>query len=165
MRAERTTKLGREDSSVPTKTESVPTPADLTEQPPGRRKRVLLAAPVIALLAGLAFFLLQPGGGDAPEDATPDPGAIVQLEPITVNLAGGHFLKVGMALQPTADAGTEVDGAKALDLAIGLFSGRTLGELASREGREKAKTALVRDVSQAYDGKVYDVYFTTFVMQ
>ncbi len=119
---------------------------------------------VVLLAAAAFFFVLKPGSSQAQEKPKPVPGAVVQLEPITVNLAGGHFLKVGLALQPTAAAG-EVTGAQALDLAIELFSGRTIADLSSREGREKSKALLVREVARAYEDKVYDVYFTTFVMQ
>jgi flagellar FliL protein len=163
MRTERTT-TRREDMKVPRTTDS-DSPVDAGPGAgPARRRRALLVAPVIVLLAGLAFTFLKPSpaAGAAPE---PSPGPIVQLEPVTMNLSGGHFLKLGLALQPTAEAGEEVSGAKALDLAITLFSGRSLEELSSRAGREKAKATLVQNVTKAYEGKVYDVYFTTFVMQ
>jgi len=53
----------------------------------------------------------------------------------------------------------------ALDAAIALFSGRTIEELAKREGREKAKRDLAKEVSELYEKKVYEIYFTDFVMQ
>ena len=64
-----------------------------------------------------------------------------------------------------SDAGEEVSGAKALDAAIELFSGRSIDDLAKRDGREKAKKALVSEVSELYGHKVFDIYFTDFVMQ
>ncbi|HYJ76075.1 MAG TPA: flagellar basal body-associated FliL family protein, partial [Kineosporiaceae bacterium] len=67
--------------------------------------------------------------------------------------------------QASADAGEDVSGAKALDAAIELFSGRTVDSLAGRDGREKAKAALVKEISERYEHKVYDIYFTDFVMQ
>src|SRR3712207_9079360 len=90
---------------------------------------------------------------------------LFRSDPITINLAGGHFLKLGLSLQATADAGEELSGAKALDAAIDLFSGRTIEDLAKRDGREKAKKALVHAVAELYENKVYDIYFTDFVMQ
>jgi flagellar protein FliL len=95
----------------------------------------------------------------------PIPGAVVKLDEITINLAGGHFLKLGLSLQATANAGEDVSGAKALDAAIDLFSNKTIKDLATREGRESAKAALVKRVSELYEGKVYDLYFTDYVMQ
>jgi flagellar FliL protein len=135
----------------------------------GRRKLVVVVAAVavLALAGGVWFFVLAPKGAKGKPQAAPKPvpGAVVKLEPITVNLAGGHFLKLGLSLQATADAGEEVAGAKALDAAIEHFSGRTVAELASKAGRDKAKLELVKTVSELYEKKVYDIYFTDFVMQ
>jgi flagellar FliL protein len=166
QRAERTT-TNRKDPSMATKTDADPR-ADAAEAAPakGGKKKILMAAPVVVLLAGLAFFFLKPKEAAAVEEKPkPVAGPVVELEPITVNLSGAHYLKLGLALQPTAAAGEEVAGAKALDLAIGLFSGRTIAELSGKEGREKAKAQLVKEVAEAYEDEVYDVYFTTFVMQ
>lgn len=117
----------------------------------GKKKLIIIIVPIVLLLAGAGwFFFLKPKDSGVPE-ALPEPthGAVVQLDPITINLAGGHFLKFGMALQPTATA-HEVDGAKALDLAIGEFSQKTIDELSSAEGRNKAKEALVARIKLSY---------------
>lgn len=92
-------------------------------------------------------------------------GVVVELNPITINLADGHFLKLGIALQADVKAGEEVTGAKALDLAIAQLSGKTVTELSTKDGREKAKEHLVEAVTEAYEKEVYDVYFTEFVYQ
>jgi flagellar FliL protein len=132
----------------------------------GKLKLIIAAVVVLALLGGGVYqFVLAPKGAKAAAPPKPTPGAVVKLDPITLNLAGGHFLKLGLSLQATADAGEDVPGAKALDAAIEQLSGRTVAELASRSGRDKAKASLVQTVSELYEGKVYDVYFTDFVMQ
>jgi flagellar FliL protein len=137
----------------------------------GGKKRLILILAVVGAVAGAAFFFLKPGGGDAAAAGTPSPspsfaaGPVVTLDPITINLAGGHFLKLGMALQTTAGAGEEVAGAKALDAAIELFSNKPLDELADAKGREHAKEELVEEITHLYHGGVYDIYFTEFVMQ
>jgi flagellar basal body-associated protein FliL len=74
---------------------------------------------------------------------------VVKLDSITINLAGAHFLKLGIALQPTA-AATELDGSKALDLAISEFSQMTIDELSTAEGRDKAKDELVARIKLTY---------------
>jgi flagellar FliL protein len=132
----------------------------------GKKKLLVLGVAVVALLAAAYVLVLAPNGsGKAAAPPKPTPGAVVKLEPITVNLAGGHFLKLGLSLQASVDAGEEVSGAKALDAAIEQFSGKTVQDLASRSGRDKEKHALVDAVSELYEGKVYDLYFTDFVMQ
>jgi flagellar FliL protein len=130
----------------------------------GRKKMIIIA--VVAVVAAAAVYLLVLKPKDAAAGPPkPTPGAVVKLDPITVNLAAGHFLKLGLSLQASADAGEDVSGAKALDAAIELFSGRTVESLAKSDGREKAKAALIKEVADRYENKVYDIYFTDFVMQ
>src|ERR671926_954229 len=83
----------------------------------GKKKLLLVLAVLLLGGAGAAYFFLFAGSG---EPAPPEPGEVVSLEPVAVNLAGGGYLKIGVALQLTADVGEEApDGAKALDLVIG----------------------------------------------
>jgi len=117
----------------------------------GRKKLIIIVVPVVLLLAVVGWwFFLKPDKSGAPEPLPePVPGAVVQLDPITINLAGAHFLKFGMALQPTA-AAKEVDGSKALDLAIGEFSQMTIAELSTTEGRIGAKEELIARIKLTY---------------
>jgi flagellar FliL protein len=137
-----------------------PAPEEAGDPPRRSRKRVLVALALVAALAGAGWwFLLKPA---AP--AEPKPGEVVRLEPIQVNLAGGHYLKIGIALQLTADA-HGADGSKALDATIGLFSGRAMGQLTEPETREKLKHQLLEELDHRYHGEVMDVFFTDFVTQ
>jgi len=131
----------------------------------GGRKKMMMLALVAVVAAAVYMLVLKPKDAAAAAPPKPKPGAVVELDPITINLAAGHFLKVGLSLQASADAGEAVPGAKALDAAIALFSGRTVESLAKSEGREKAKAALIKAISERYENKVYDIYFTDFVMQ
>lgn len=119
----------------------------------GKKKLIIIALPVVVLvLAAAWFFVLKPkddASGAAVELPEPTAGVVVPLEPITVNLAGGHFLKVGIALQPTADV-AEVDGSKALNKLIDVFSNKTVSELSSAEGKEAAKKELIARIKLAY---------------
>jgi flagellar FliL protein len=152
-----------------TKTGDAETKTGQAEGTKGRKKLLLIAGPVVLLIiAAVGYFLFLKPSGSEPEKVEHTPGAIVTLDPITINLAGGHFLKLGMALQTDAKASSgheEVGGAQALDLAIELFSGKTVTELSAKEGREKAKESLVEHVTERYENEVYDVYFTEFVYQ
>lgn len=128
---------------------------------PGRksRKKLLVIAAVVALVVGGGAYFLLGSSGEAP----PEEGEVLALDAITVNLADGHFLKVKIALQATADA-EEVDGSKALDLAVDQFSNLAVAEL-SNEGRSQHKADLKKKVVEVYEGDVMDIYFTDFVMQ
>jgi flagellar FliL protein len=116
----------------------------------GGKKKIIMILPVLLLLGGGGWFFFLRGGDEAPKGPPPPvPGEVVTLEPISINLAGGHFLKLGIALQGEASA-PEIDGSKALDLAISQFSGRSMDELATPTGREKAKAAYLKAVKYAY---------------
>lgn len=109
-------------------------------------------------------------------------GPVVTLDAITLNLADGHLLKVGIAFQleapdPKAAAPAEGEGAaaadttdstkgyaRALDIAIDELGKHTMEELAG-EGKAKAKEELVKRLEKAYHGEIEDVYFHQFVMQ
>jgi flagellar FliL protein len=141
---------------------------DLTVEEPvaveekGRGKKPLLVLLVVVLvLAGAAWwFMIRPAGADE----APKPGEVLQLEPIQVNLAGGHYLKIGIALQAVEGA-EEVEGSKALDATIDLFSGTSMADLADRRKRHHFKEQLVEELDERYEGEVMGVYFTDFVTQ
>lgn len=152
-------------------------PLGTDEEAPARvsRKKKIIGAAVmlVALLgAGGGGFVMFTGGGgeEAAEaaEAEPVPGAVVPLEPITINLADGRYLQVGIALQEAVVEGghdTETDGSQALDILIHHLSGKPMSELASTEQRDAVKAELVEEITHAYHDHVYDIYFTSFVMQ
>lgn len=141
----------------------------------GKLKLILMLLPTVLLAVALAYFMfLKPSGTDAAaaEEAaaaeatsTYVPGVVVPLDAITINLAGGHFLKLGMTLQASAEVAEAPSGAKALDAAIELYSGMAIEEISTAKGRDKTKKELVEKVTELYEKEIYDVYFTTFVYQ
>jgi flagellar basal body-associated protein FliL len=119
-------------------------------------------------LSNLAFVAAtrpaQGGGGGAAVPST------LELDSVTVNLADGHYLKLGLALQLkegiTAEAAEKEGlGAKALDMALSVLSAKEMPELIAAEDRTAIKTQLGFDTCVAYHGDVTTVYFTEFVMQ
>ena len=170
-------------------------PADGTEQsnPPAKSSSNNLI-PALVVAAGLVGggFLFGGGGdgGEAAEAAIKPAktehaqaaevathGPVQNLEPITLNLADGHFLKIGLALQLAEVEGAahgeaeELPAAKALDIAITELGSYTMDELATPKGRELVKKKLSEQVGKAYTDPethaplVTKVYFTEFVMQ
>lgn len=145
----------------------------------------LLPSLVVAIGLVSAAFVMRGGDSSAAsmpagETATtttapPEPGATVALDPITLNLADGHLLKVGVALLLSADSHLGYDDhgkpveprgafAAALDLLIADLGGRTYDQLVTPEGRDKAKQELRHQLQETYEGEVIDLYFTDFVM-
>ena len=133
-----------------------------TEEPAKKSKKLLLvvAVAVLAAAAGAWWFMIRP----ASAEAAPQPGVVVPLDSVQVNLAGGHYLKIGVALQ-AVEGVEEVDGSKALDATIELFTGTSMDDLANPRQREKLKTELEHQLDELYDGEVMGVYFTDFVTQ
>ncbi len=129
--------------------------------PPKSRVRTLgIAVLLLAVAAGAGWwFFLKPAG-----DTEPKPGETVTLEAIQVNLAGGHYLRLGIALE-LVEGAHEVDGSKALDSAIAVFSGLPVGEVNKPAVRETLREQLVERLHDRYHGDVLGVYFTEFVTQ
>jgi flagellar FliL protein len=117
-----------------------------------------------------AFFVLT---GDSAEAKAKEPvkGAVVTMDnALTINLADGHYLKLGFALQATEEAGEEeIDLSEAIDLAIDEYTGMEVGELETEKGREAAKQELLEKIEKVYNVEdkhiIMDIYFTQFVTQ
>lgn len=138
------------------------TTEDGEETPKKSKKKLLImvVAPVLVIaLAGYWFFLKPSGGKEEPK-----PGEVVTLEPLQVNLAQGHYLRVGVALQ-LVEGATEVDGSKALDATIELFSGHSVNDVSEVKERKELKGELEKELDHLYEGQVMGVYFTEFVTQ
>jgi len=148
--------------SAPTKTRDKPETEEVAAKGGKKKLLVIVAVVVLALGAGAYFFLFS-GSGEA--KAAPTPGAVVALDPVAVNLAGGGYLKVGIALQLTADAGgTKPDGSKAIDLVISSFSQAQPADVVG--AREALKAALQKKIIAAYgDDVVMGIYYTDYVTQ
>lgn len=129
----------------------------------GKRKKLLLIVAGVLVVALAAYwFVLKPS---ASADEGPQPGAILPLESTQINLASGHYLKVGIALQLVEGAPEEVDGSKALDATIELFSGRTVEDVGNASKRKELKEELETTLEKAYEEEVMGIYFTEFVTQ
>ncbi len=157
--------------STKTKAKEKDAPAEGEEAPAKGRKKLLLLAALLLVVAGAAaYFFLFTGEAEAEE---PVHGGYTALEPITVNLAGGGYLKIGITLEYTADAaagghgGGGVDGSKALDIVISTYSQAQPADVTG--AREALKESLEQQIVEAYtehDVKmVMDVYLTEYVTQ
>jgi flagellar FliL protein len=134
-----------------------------TEAKGGKKKLLVIVAVLLVAVGAGAYFFLFSGSGDA-KAAAPEKGAVVALDPIAVNLAGGGYLKIGVALQLTADAGEEKpDGSEALDLVISTYSQAQPADV--KDKRDALKAHLEKEIEEAYDGDVMGIYLTQYVTQ
>jgi flagellar protein FliL len=125
----------------------------------GKKKLIIIVVAVLVIAGAGYWFFLKPSGPTPP----PEPGEILALDSTQINLADNHYLRLGLALQLTADA-HEADGSMALDAAIHLFSNKPL-EAVEGHHRNKLKDKLEKELEHLYHGDVMDVYFTEFVTQ
>jgi flagellar protein FliL len=147
---------------------------DAAEAPKKKSKKLLIIviAAVVLLGGGAgAFFFLKGGSKAEAAPKTPTKGVVVTMDnALTINLAGGHYLKLAFTMQLTADAGAEtIDNSEAIDLAIQHFNGMNIGDLSTDKGLEKNKEELLTSIEKAYQEDktqiVMDLYFTQFVTQ
>lgn len=132
------------------------------------KKLLLILLVGVLVLAGAAYWIfLRPASGAPKPHATPTPvaGQVLTVEPISINLADGHYLRLGMGLQLTKATKEAPNPSRALDLAITQFSGHTVAEVSDPATRDKMKAELLTSLEKAYEGEVMDVYLTNFVTQ
>lgn len=131
---------------------------------PKKSKLKLVIALVLVLAVGgggVWFFVLR--GPSTPK--APEKGAVMAVDPININLADGHYLKLGFALQLRKGAKADLDPSQALAIAIDQLSGQPMDKLARTPDRRKAVDTLKQAIEKAYGEDVIDLYPTTLVMQ
>ena len=159
------------------KPKTVDTDESTEEGKGGGKKKLLLILLVVLLAAGgAAYFFLFSGSGEA--EAAEEPvssGTFLTLEPVAVNLAGGGYLKIGVALELTeagaasggGHGGGGIDGSKAIDLIISTFSQAKPADVTG--AREALKEALEEKIIEAYTAEeqplVMAIYYTEYVTQ
>ncbi|MBO9523555.1 MAG: flagellar basal body-associated FliL family protein [Nocardioidaceae bacterium] len=137
---------------------AMPPATEQAAPPKSRKKLVVIVVAVLALGAGGWWFMKPAPAGP------PKPGEVVKLEPVQINLAAEHYLRIGIALQLVQGA-TEADGSKALDATIGVFSGLPMAEVNDPKHRVALKKELEKQLSELYEKDVMGVYFTEYVTQ
>jgi len=142
-------------------------PAPEPEAPAPRRPRGLLLVVLLvvaAAAAGAAAYFLLLAPAEAGPEPEPEPGITVAVEPRNINLADGHYLRMGFAVQLAAGA-EEIPVAPATDVAIALYSGRDVAEVTDPERRAELQAELTERLVGVYGEEVLAVYLTDYVTQ
>jgi flagellar FliL protein len=145
----------------------------------GSMRLVIIAVVLMAVLAaGVYFFFLKPKPAP-PADCTPETVGkasncmigdtpLALSDTVQVNLAGAHYLRIGLALQVNKSVSdpTTISPAPAWDAAIDLFTGLPMDDVNTAKTREALKARLAQELMQIYpDNEVLGVLFTQFVTQ
>jgi len=128
-----------------------------------KKKIIILAVVVLVLGAVVKFTVLAPSapaGG-----AKPVPGPVVEMTDMTLNLAGGHYLRIKLALQTVEGTPAELDTSEAAQAVIDQFSDHPVAELTGEAARLKAKTELLGKLQKIYPKQIMDVIYTEFFTQ
>lgn len=138
----------------------------------GKKKLVIAAVALVVLGAGAKATVLAPSADAGAEAAEAEAkgGELVQVEPMSVNLADGRYLQVGVAVElaegvPAKEFEKKGQAAKMRDLVIATAAPRTVAELTTPEGRDAFKEQLRAGAEELYHEEFHDVYLTDLVMQ
>jgi flagellar FliL protein len=127
-------------------------------------KKKIIILVVVLVVAGVGYKFFAPKKAVKP--GPPVPGVVVPIDAVTLNLQGGHFLKIALGLQEVKKPkDATLDTSKAADIMIGEFSNKTMASLATDAGRNAAKADLLKQLEVAYPGDLMGVYYTQFVAQ
>lgn len=128
-----------------------------------KSKKFVIVLALVLALGGGAYMFLKPAGKPAP----PTGGDVVAMDATTLNLAGGHYLKIAVAIQLVKGkaTGDSFNTSHAAELVIDEFSNRTVTALGSNAARKKLTGELLTAIQKAYPGEVFQVFLTQFVTQ
>lgn len=164
---------GKKPDAAPAKEEAPA--ADAPEKKKGGLKKILLFGGIPLAVLGIgfgAFMVLKPDtppavAGEVTEVAEQaEKGEVVTMEPVSVNLAGSRYLRLGFALQLTAEPEAAPDMSHARDIGISFFSGREMAQVNDPATRDAIKGEFLLKLQEAFGAEnVMDVYYTDFVTQ
>jgi flagellar FliL protein len=128
-----------------------------------KKKLIIIIVAVLALGGGVYKFKFAP----KPKPGPPVAGEVVKMDPTTLNLADGHYLKVAVDISLVAGKATATDFqiSHAEQLVIDEFSNRQMSSLQSNSERQQLTKDLEKKIKKAYDGEVFTIYLTQFVAQ
>jgi flagellar FliL protein len=132
-----------------------------------KKKLIIIGVLVLVVLFAGYYFTI---GSKKPKPGPPQEGAVVAVDPMTVNLTDGHFLKVGIGLQlikgaKLPDGEAELDTSKAASALIDEYSNRSMASLSSNTARTDTVKQLVAKLKKDYPKVIMNAYLTSFVMQ
>jgi flagellar FliL protein len=127
-----------------------------------KNKKFLIALVAVLVVGGVGYKMFAPKHA-----APPTGGDVVAMDPTTLNLQDGHYLKLAIAVQLVKGKASATDfmSSKAAELTIDEFSDRTVESLSSNPARKRLVADLRDKIKAAYPGEVYDIFLTQFVTQ
>jgi flagellar FliL protein len=158
---------------------------DGVETKSSKKKLLMVGLLLVGVIGGVMAARMMGGTATAaggPTTTTPPvPGEVAEVEAMNINLMGGHYLRIGIAVQlaegPVAEEWLLEKGPLVRDEVIAVFAGRDADSLGTAEGRTAATEELLAALHQdeaddaeegapgAPSSEILDLYLTDFVMQ
>jgi flagellar protein FliL len=131
------------------------------------KKKLIIIAVVVLLVVGAAakFTVLAPKASADAAKAKPAPGPVIAMDELTLNLDGGHFLRLKLSIETTKGTSEDLDLTEGQQAVIDEYSNKTTTALTGQKSRDTAKADLLAKLQKVYPKKILDVYYTEFVMQ
>jgi flagellar FliL protein len=162
------------DTRAP-ETEEGEEPAAVAEAPPAKKRSNLVPAIVIAVGLVVGGFLMKPSAPPAEGEAAKEeeevvPGEMATIEPITLNLADGHYLRLGVGIElvegvPAKEFLEGGDADRFKDLMISEVGDMTIEQVSTTEGRTALKATLRHGAEKLYEDEFVEIYLTEAVVQ
>jgi flagellar protein FliL len=127
-----------------------------------KSKKGIMVIVGVLVVGGVGYKVMAPK-----KVAPPAGGDIVSLAANTLNLQGGHYLKIAVDVQLVKGkaAAATFQMSNAEELVINEFSDRTVASLSTNAAREAMTAQLETAMKKAYPGEIWDLYLTQFVTQ
>jgi flagellar FliL protein len=135
-----------------------------------KKKLIIMIVVALLVVGGGYEKFMKPAKKPVPGAvvAPPKPGPLVAPDAVTVNLTGGHYLRIGIALQFSIKVSktSPPDGSAALDQTITYLTGQNAATLETPAGLASVKAALTTRIAKVYpDDPLLEVLITSFVIQ
>jgi flagellar FliL protein len=162
-----TATTGRENRFQPSgRPGPAPAPEPAAAAPAGKaksnKKKLIMIVVGVLVVAAVGYKFLAPK-----PPYKPSGGEVVALDVQTLNLAGGHYLKVGVSVQllKAKASAASFDTAEASQLVIEEYANRAVDAMDTNAKRETLRTDLLAQLKKAYPDKIWNIFVTQFVTQ
>lgn len=151
-------------------------PTAEVEAPPAKKRSNLVPAIIVAAGLVVGGFLMKPSAPAAEGEAAKEkeeevvPGEMATIEPITLNLADGHYLRLGVGIElvegvPAKEFLEGGDADRFKDLMISEVGDMTVDQVGTTEGRTALKATLRHGAEKLYEDEFVEIYLTEAVVQ
>ncbi|RUM43365.1 MAG: hypothetical protein DSY35_03700 [Desulfurobacterium sp.] len=127
------------------------------------KKVLFLIVVAVLIVGGGAFYFFH----NKSQTTTTSSLKIMEIEPVVINLADGHYIRIAVALGYSGDENELREKLPVInDILITTVGAMTSKELVSPEGKELLKENLLLKINSALsEVKVKNIFYREFIVQ